>query len=444
VQPAQAEVLPRGSTILVTLPGGGIVVEEEGRLLAFDPRDTEREPSVVGPATEVGEVHAAVPFDGATLILAEGGTFILRDGSWVASPLAGSLDGPILDAELLPTPTGRGAGDLWIATASSLYRVRDGVAERLAIEEDLSAAELAIAQRPEGPALWVRLSDRVLEIWRDRTGVMRTAALVLETTPTAIGGDAASVGWLEIDGRLHSIGADRRLVDRGVTVARLLTSSLSRESWVIDADGAVWLHADGRLLRAADLMLDPSGVMAVAADGSLYVSGATIVRYAPRHFARVLGAADGSLLVTPQTFIIESEGTPVLEATIDGSAVEVSAETGVLELDPVALGEGSHELVVRFTYDDGTLPVIDRRTFEVITDATWTEDIAPLQEASCASCHGPEGAAVTRLGTRAEWQTQIEFIVRNVEQGRMPLGRAPLSARDVALIQAWEIGGFAE
>ncbi|MCA9608125.1 MAG: hypothetical protein KC619_21095 [Myxococcales bacterium] len=444
VTPARSEVLPMGSEVLAPLPDGTLIVESEGRLLQYDPRALDAEPVVVGPAADIGEVHAAVFVDGAILVLSSGGSFILRDHAFIESPLAASLDGPIRDAVQMPTPTGRGDGDLWIVTTRSLYRVADGVAERLVLDEPLEDAELALAQRPEGPALWVRLPDRVLEVWRDRSGVVRSAALILDGVPSAIGGDAELTGWLVIGGRLHSIGADRRLVDHGVEVARLLTSAQSREAWVIDASGHTWLHADGQLFDAPTVSVDATQILAVAADGALYASGAaSIERFAPRRFARVEGAANGALLVTPQTFTIEVEGAPTVEATVDGAPVEVLADPRRVELDPVALGEGTHELVIRVAYDDGTLPVTDARRFEVITGATWEQDVFPLYEARCAACHGPEGSAVTRLGTAAEWQERIEVIVQNVEQGRMPLGRAPLSGREVALIQAWQVGGFA-
>jgi len=444
VAPARYEVLPTGTDVLVSLPDGSIVIEQDDRLLQYDPRDPEAEPTVVGPSGDIGEVHAAVAVEGATLVLASGGSFILRDRAWVSSPLAASLDGPIVDAVQLPTPTGRGIGDLWIATETSLYRVADDVAERFEVDAPSSDVELALAQRPEGPALWVRLDDRVLEVWRDRSGVVRSARLILETHPDAIGGDATQTGWLVIDGRLHSIGADRRLTDRGVGVRRLVTSALSREAWAIDDAGGTWLHADGSLLEVRDVTLDSDAPMAVAADGSLYVSGSTIERFAPRRRARVRGPEDGSLLVTPQTFTVDAEGAPAIAAWIDGEAVEVAADPPRVELDPVALGEGSHALEIRVSYDDGTLPVTDRRSFEVITDATWSEDVAPLYEAHCASCHGPEGSAVTQLGTMEDWQSRIEVVIQNVDQGRMPLGRPPLSRREVALIEAWQVGGFLE
>ena len=88
VHPARSEVLPMGSAVLVALPDGTIVVEDDGRLLQYDPRAADAEPTVVGPATDIGEVHAAVPMDGAILVLASGGTFILREDAWIPSPLA--------------------------------------------------------------------------------------------------------------------------------------------------------------------------------------------------------------------------------------------------------------------------------------------------------------------------------------------------------------------
>jgi len=444
VAPARYEVLPTGTEVLVTLPDGSIVIEQDDRLLQYDPRDPDAEPTVVGPSGDIGEVHAAVEVQGAILVLASGGTYILRDRAWVSSPLAASLDGPIVDAVQLPTPTGRGIGDLWIATEASLYRVANDVAERFDIEAPSSQIELALARRPEGPALWVRLPDHVLEVWRDRSGVVRSARLILEAHPDAIGGDATQTGWLVIEGRLHSIGADRRLDDHGIGVTRLITSALSREAWVIDDAGATWLHADGALLEVPGVTLDAEAPLAVAADGSLYVSGSSIERFAPRRRARVVGPADGSLLVTPQTFLVDAEGAPTIEAWIDGEAIEVLGDPPRVELDPVALGEGSHALEVRVSHDDGTLPVNERRGFEVITDATWSEDVAPLYEAHCASCHGPDGSAVTPLATMEDWQSRIEVVIQNVDQGRMPLGRPPLSRREVAVIEAWQVGGFSE
>src|SRR5690606_24531998 len=113
-------------------------------------------------------------------------------------------------------------------------------------------------------------------------------------------------------------------------------------------------------------------------------------------------------------------------------------------LRPAELGDGAHELVIRVTYDDGTLPFEQRLRFEVITSATWTADVEPIFEAHCASCHGPAGPAITRLDTIDAWERLADAIRLNVETGRMPLNRPPLSQRELALIEAWMNNGFPE
>ncbi|GAB5549354.1 MAG: hypothetical protein SangKO_091140 [Sandaracinaceae bacterium] len=448
VRPAEASVLGVESDNLVPLPDGRLIVEIDARLSLLDPRRPDQEPIVIGPAADVGEVHAAVPTRGAILVLASGGTFILRDAAWVPSPLAESLDGPILDAVLLPTRTGRGLGDLWIATARSLYRVvedADGPrAMRLALEDDLTMAELAIAPRPEGPALWVRLPDRVLEVWRDRTGVVRSASLVLPSPPTAIGGDASLTGWLVLDGRLYSMGADRALRDRGLSVERLLTSPLSHESWIW-TDAGLYLHSQGRLHAVDGVDVAASDRAALGPSGALFaVSAAGVRRFAPRRDVRVEGPADASLLVTPRDFVILAEGSPEVEASVDGQPLEVLTDPLRVSVNPGELGDGSYVLDLRVSYDDGTLPVEERRSFEVVTNATWSEDVQPLYQGYCASCHGPEGPANTRLDAPSHWQDIYELILTNVVEGRMPLGRPPLSQREVALIEAWRVAGYPE
>lgn len=449
VRPSESAVLDTESANLVPLPDGRLIVERDARLLLLDPRRPELEPVVIGPAAELGEVHAALPSDGATLVLASGGTFILRGAAWVPSPLADSLDGAIRDAVLLPTRTGRGAGDLWIVTDRSLYRVIDEDAGpramRLSLDEDLSMSELAIAPRPEGPALWVRLPDRVLEVWRDRTGVVRTASLGLPAPPTAIGGDAALNGWLVLDGRLHQLSGDRALRDLGVEVERLLASPLSDVAWFWSADGDAHLHADGRIHRVEGVTLDGGEAVALGPGGALFTSGpAGVRRFSPRREVEVDGPGDASLLVTEREFVILAEGAPAVEAFIDGQPVEVLADPTRVAVDPSELGDGSYALEVRVTYDDGTLPIAVRRSFEVVTSATWSEDVEPLYQGYCASCHGPEGPANTRLDASSHWQEIYDLILTNVVEGRMPLGRPPLTQREVALIEAWRVAGYPE
>jgi hypothetical protein len=441
VAPAVAEVHGAPTEVLATLPDGRLMVEQEGRLLGIDPRRLDLGAVVIGASEGVGEVRAAVAIDGASLILASEGAFVLRDSAWVPSPLPDALDGPIRAAVMLPS-VGTGAGELWVATDRSLFRVFDDRVEALALDEPLADAELAIVERPEGAALWVRLADRVLEVWRDRTGVVRSASLVLPFAPEAIAGDAAGTGWLVLDGRLHSIGADRALVDHGIDAARLLGARSSDELWIFPPEGAPILHADGAFFDASGVGAGASDRLALGADGSLYVAGASVRRYAPRHDVVVGGVAEGSLVVTPVTFTIEAPGAPTIEAAVDGAPVE--AIDGQIELEPSALGDGAHELVIRVGYEDGTLAVEERRRFEVLTSATWSADVEPLYTAHCAACHGAAGPANTRLDTREAWMSLSAIILTNVREQRMPLNRPPLTQREIAQIEIWTLSGYAE
>lgn len=440
VQPATYEVLDGPSTVLVPLPDGRLLAERDGRLLVLDPRHLDLEPTVIGLASDVGEVHAAVPMDGALLVLASSGTFVLRESAWLPSPLAGALDGSIRDAVMLP-----GTTDLWVTTERSLVRVAGGSARTLAIDEPLEGAELSTVKRPEGPALWVRLADRVLEVWRDRTGELRSASLVLPAAPSAIAGDASGTGWLVIDGRLHSLGADRRLVDHGFEVDHLLGSSASDTLWIFPSEGAPMLHTGGAFFDVSGVEMGASDRRALGPDGSLYVASATSVqRFAPRRDVAVEGPSEGALLVSPAAFTIDAQGAPTVEATIDGAPLETASDPLRVELEPAELGDGQHVLELRVIYDDGTLPTEVRRSFDVVTRSTWSEDVAPINEARCASCHGPEGPANTKLHTREAWMELSTLILMNVEQQRMPLNQPPLSQREIALIQLWTTSGYPE
>ncbi len=450
VRPVSTEIFASPSSVLIPLTDGRVVVERGAMLLVVDPREPTREPITVGAAEGIGQLCAVTTLDGAFVVLTTTGTFVLRGDSWVPSPFGEAFDGPIVRAAVLPARTAIETPELWITTASSLYRVRRGEVQRLDLAADFAAAELVVGARPEAPSLWVRLPDRVLELWTDGAGALRTARAVLPSHPSAMGGDARRTVWFVIDGRLHSLGADRQLVDRDVLVGRLLTSPLSPEIWLSDTDGKLWLNSDGALLE----VLGPATLGATAAlgiDGALYTvapgaSTDVVFRHAPRHDVTVGGPMDGALVVTDQSFPVQVLGDAAasIEARIDDVAVPIVPDPLSVELDAATLSDGVHTLAIDVTFTDGTLPTRVRRRFELLTTATWTGDIEPLYGDHCGTCHGAAGPANTRLDAPADWQTRIADIRTNVETGRMPLGQQPLSQRQTALIQAWELGGFRE
>ena len=442
VRPAERELLPSSSELLVALPDGRLVVQVGTSLALVDPALPDEDPMVVGAASEIGRVHIAVEDGDAVLILAESGSYVLRAGSWIPTRFAAALDGPIRGAVRVSTPTGVGLGDLWVLTDTSLYRVVDGVAERFEVADDLGGAQLAAVRRPEGPALWIRLSDRLLEVYRDRSGVLRSVRLALDLVPTAIAGDRAGRGWMILDGELAVLGLDRALVRYGVAVERLLGDARSPDVWAFGEQ--TWVGSVGAIYEVEGLVVPADAPRALAVDGSLDVSLEGVVRrFNSRQEVTLRGPGDGALLGAPTVFEVLAPGDPHIEAEIDGAGLELSGRS--LTLTPSELGDGEHMLVVQVSYDDGTLPTEERRTLEVIASATWTEHVEPLYQAYCAACHGADGPANTRLDAAEGWMGSdlAERILRNVREGRMPLNREPLSQREVALIEAWMVNGFA-
>jgi hypothetical protein len=452
VQPLAQTLLAAVGDALIPLPDGRVVGEREGVLVALDPRRPMLAPVTLGAADGVGELRAVTTLDGAIVALTTTGTFVLRGDAWLPSPLGDALDGPIVDAAVLPARTLTAQPELWISTATSLYRVRDGVARRLALEGDFARANLAAGARGDTASLWVRLPDRVLELWTDAAGALRTARLVLPSQPSALGADAAGVLWLVLDGGLVSLGADRRLVEHGVSVSRVLTSAQSDVAWFVGDAGRAWLHADGRLHEVrGDVSVGPRALLGV--DGALYTivadgagGSSALVRHAPRHDVVIDGPADGAVVVMGATYAVDVLGAanPRVVARVADASLPVAQDPLRVTISEDGFDDGVYGLSVEVAFDDGTLPFRARRTFELISTASWAADIEPLQSTHCAPCHGAAGPAVTRLASPADWAARIADVRANVETGRMPLGRAPLSQRQIALFEAWEYGGFRE
>ncbi len=452
VEPLVQPVLDDVGEVLVPLPDGRVVAAQGSVLVAIDPRRPTLAPVAVGAAEGVGAVRAVTTLDGATLVLTTAGTFVLRGDAWLPSPLGDALDGPIVDAAVLPARTLAAQPELWISTATSLYRVRDGGVRRLALEGDFAAASLAVGRRADGASLWVHFPDRVLELWTDDAGVLRTARLALPAQPEALGADAGGVLWLVLEGGLFSLGADRRLVEHGVAVTRILASSRSDVAWFAAEDGRTYLHADGRLhVVRGDLRLGGQAVLGV--EGALYTfvadaSGGTntLVRHAPRHDVAISGPDDGAIVVTGAQYAL-AVGDPSraqVVARLDDAALPVVREPLRVTITEDGLADGVHVLSLEVAFGDGTLPFRARRSFELLSTASWATDVEPLASLHCAPCHGAAGPAVTRLVSPTDWQARIADVRANVETGRMPLGRAPLTQRQIALFEAWEHGGFRE
>ena len=74
-------------------------------------------------------------------------------------------------------------------------------------------------------------------------------------------------------------------------------------------------------------------------------------------------------------------------------------------------------------------------------EISWTDSIAPFAEANCTRCHGALGTA-SELHSKEKWVSELDSIIRVVEDGEMPADNQPLELGDAALLRAWKDGGL--
>ncbi len=99
-------------------------------------------------------------------------------------------------------------------------------------------------------------------------------------------------------------------------------------------------------------------------------------------------------------------------------------------------------------------PVDEPCTEQADAPATYDEDVAPILEAECLSCHGypPTNFATISLGAYIDLMAEAfpgtpyyeRVIVRAVDTEGMPPGGPALSEWEKATIQSWVDGGVLE
>ena len=77
----------------------------------------------------------------------------------------------------------------------------------------------------------------------------------------------------------------------------------------------------------------------------------------------------------------------------------------------------------------------------MIPEVTWSEDISPIFERSCSTCHDDRGGA-QRLDEPERWVGIIDDIILVIESQSMPIGLPPLTSDEVNLVRRWRGDGF--
>ena len=386
--------------------------------------------------SDAGELLGAAAVDGVVVVAGTQGLFVVQQGELQASPLGEDQRlGAV--SQLLSV-----ADALWLSTSTGLFVFEDDRLWRVDIDGRSSGVRL-VAGGPSGPTVWAAEGDTLYAVTRQDAGGWRATQERAPTVVVDLAADAAGTVWtLSADGRLSSrSSAGGWRAHEAITDVRQLASDA--------ASNRVWFATDNDVYMFDGEAFRPTGVgassIATADDGFMAADADGLRRFVPDRRADVVGLPSGLLSVVTEIIVRPAEPDDVVEitATIDGSPIPVSAETWTLSIDPASLEDGVRELVVTVRYADAE-PTVERRTFTVRAGPApnWNDDIQPLFIDHCALCHGADGGARV-LDSSESWIENIETILFNVRNGRMPLPPNPtLAAEQVAWIEGWQAAGF--
>ncbi len=435
--PALADTVAVGITTgAASVDGFQIVANVDGALVVLDPRSsTPRTLRAVGP-----QVWGATSLaDGSTLIATDSG-LLLDDTYLQPSPVQALLPSPALQVA-------RRGGAIWIRAAEGLSVWRGGALTSLDWDGEALTAPFALGAVESGvDVVWTANARGLVAVGETSEGWAPVATL-----------DGVTGSSIAVDGAglMLATTPDGLLVRReGAWSAwslpssnlRVLANPLRVGAWVAGDDALWWTNGDYFVEMSAlpeDARL-PDDARTVDAVGRLLLAsdgGLTIVAERPTVAVvglRNLASIDGETTVSAQTTPADGVGSVTME--VDGAALDVT--DGAATLDPfVFLDDDTHRLEAVATWQDGVQAVglLDFTVASVGT-ATWVDNVEPLFQARCAKCHA--GSTQTRLDSAEAWETNVDRILDDVTQRRMPLGGPALTGGEISVIRAWQEGGF--
>lgn len=419
-------------------PDGTIVVVVDGRATrhSLDSSVTTLEGALEG-ATTAAHSHGTVFV---------GGSFGLQKlGPWGFDVVPHVETGPIT---ALVAGEEDGRDQLWLTTENKLFRYDDGALVRVTVDGmDLPGARLCWGPAWSSvPATWI-LSEGTL--WAFVRGAARAFP-----TPVADDGEPYVLHELAADarGQLWARSDDhvlRRAADGAWTALTLPGQPLALQG--SGRTDAIWVQTTAGLFQADDagffsLSAEPDAAMLGVDDGGRVIvsdgTGTTARSALPT--LRTHGLQDGDRLdvrTSMQWFLFPDEEDALATVRLDGAHLPISPRD--VEIDPIMLPGGPHELRIDVRWADGRAATIGLGfiTGDFVA-ATWSDDVHPLTEVRCLGCHG-DGGTAHFLDAPATFRYEFDRILENVEAGTMPLPpERPFTDDEIAVLRAWRAGGF--
>jgi hypothetical protein len=376
--------------------------------------------------------------------------------------------------------------ELWLSDDSGVgrWRASDESWSRFDTLAELARFELSSGPWTEGEALWALAPPSDSADRREVYAVAQGSKWSHETWWSEL--SLASVNT-KVWGRQDGYLAGGHAGDMWTLSSHPLLRSLSIDAlWSggdsMDESGqALWMLSEGRLWRANAAALNSQDPRSEEASvGYALLSGRwwgghatdanTLHIWGPDGLARAsierapywateataLGSSPVQTLLRGVNYDeaaqvvawLSIEPPDETDLTLPEMTWDLSDSQGVLtlsrdELDPELSQSSTLWLVAYIDRGEDQAAQVASLRLEVIPMVTWSGDLLPIFDRSCATCHDGRGGA-RDLSMTALWINDIEDIILVTDEGSMPIGLPALSTDEVSLIQRWRDDGFPE
>lgn len=459
-EPALVDELAAGAWRWVIVVGPQTLVASDGDTIQWRAGDGALAVAAPGLSTFAPPAAAALSPREVLLGGADGLTRLI-DGEVTASPLVDRFAGEPVTALAIAD------GSVWIGTAASLSRWREGVLTPISAGIDLGG-DLLAAMRDGAWLCGTHGTSRLS---------LSPGSLILErpslTSPPVVALGLDRLGHLYVLGdrvEVRAPGATARWLEAELPApSQLVTHPEAPAAWVVLDDGLARGVGDSfarvaplppafRAIRHAAAHADGRVVVATAT-GLFEVSASRSVSLPPLP----------SPLATSLTVTVRASDPAELTsgtATVTGGADPLSLPVALVgtgaerrlsvTLDPYSLPNGPLTLTLAVTWSDDETATTSSQ-FSVAMP-TWTTSVAPFFERHCKSCHSADnGGNFASLHTPDRWVSRMDEILCRVDQhgqapapecdtlgfavASMPPGRT-IATPLVEMLRMWRDAGF--
>ena len=372
----------------------------------------------------------------ADLVALDGTIHTWNHGEFERSPLADALPVPV---DLMH----QGPYALWLEGAGRLMRYTlDGDIQ------EVSTPDMNLQTWLPGPDGVIWMAAPTLVAVDTLADPPVTVESLTEAPVVDLAMDATGTLWVLLDDndlRSRNLNGDWAKWDTAGSVTTVMGHQAAHGIWLNTDAGALFVeHGLAHPIDVPDgewLEVDPSGRLLVKTQAS-------VERVSPHGTAVIAGLRPGQELRDARAVhVFPAHPDDSLRVWLDQE--QVMLEDDQVFIDPTTLSTGEHAL--RVVWDDGDRARITQTPFinGELPDATWDDDIVPIFQAHCESCHVLQPSNDLKLDTPDKWKKLIDVIIEQVSEQapgqapRMPPApSAPLTTEQVLKIRGWKNGGF--